>query len=108
MTREPVEFNVRRAGDGALLEVEGGLDAATAPLLIEHVNVLLGHGVRRLRIDLRAVDFIDSRGVAALIHCRRRVHHAGAELELVPGEGPARRLLDATGLAEVFSIEEGD
>jgi anti-sigma B factor antagonist len=108
MDREPVEFNVRRAGDGALLEVAGGLDAATAPLLIEHVNMLLGHGVRRLRIDLRAVDFIDSRGIAALIHCRRRVQNASAELELVPGEGTARRLLDATGLAEVFSIEKGD
>jgi hypothetical protein len=27
MTREPVEFNVQRNGDGALLEVAGGLDA---------------------------------------------------------------------------------
>jgi anti-sigma B factor antagonist len=108
MAREPVEFNVQRAGDGALLAVAGGLDAATAPLLIENVNMLLGHGVRRLRVDLQAVEFIDSRGVAALIHCRRRAHHAGAELKLVLGEGSARRLLDMTGLADVFSIEEGE
>jgi anti-sigma B factor antagonist len=106
MTGDTVEFVERRDGDAAVLEVAGGLDTATAPLLIERVNILLGHGAKRLRIDLQGVEFIDSRGIAALIHCRRRAHHAGVELELVPGEGIARRLLDATGLADVFSIED--
>jgi anti-sigma B factor antagonist len=108
MTGGAVEFTVREDGGGTVLEVVGGLDSVTGPLLIERVNMLLGHGVQRLRIDLQGVEFIDSRGIVALIHCRRRAHHAGAALELVPGEGTARRLLDATGLTDVFSIEEGD
>jgi anti-sigma B factor antagonist len=108
MTGDAVEFVERRNGEEAVLELVGSLDTATAPLLIERVNILIGHGVQKLRIDLQGVEFIDSRGIAALIRCRRRAHHAGVELELLPGEGTARRLLDATGLADVFSIEEDE
>jgi anti-sigma B factor antagonist len=105
MTRDRLDLTVKRMGATVVIEVGGALDAATAPLLMERVRILCGHGARRLRIDLDGVRFIDSRGLAALIHCRRRAHHSGAELEIVAGDGAAKRLLDVTGLAGVFAAE---
>jgi len=103
MTRDRVDLTVNQMGATVVIEVTGALDAATAPVLMERVRILCGHGARRLRIDLDGVRFIDSRALAALIHCRRRAHHSGAELELVAGNGAAKRLLDVTGLADLFA-----
>ena len=80
MTRDAVSLTVRRGGGSAVIEVTGTLDATTAPVLMEPVRMLLARGVRRLRIDLDGIELIDSRGLTALIVCRRRAHHSGAEL----------------------------
>jgi anti-sigma B factor antagonist len=106
MTRDAVSLTVRRGGGSAVIEVTGTLDATTAPVLMERVRMLLARGVRRLRIDLDGIEFIDSRGLAALIVCRRRAHHSSAELRLSARTGPARRLLEVTGLAGVYGIDE--
>ena len=52
-------------------------------------------------IDLAGVTFIDSTGLAALVkleHGARRARRAAGDR--VPASGPARLLLDVTGLAE--------
>jgi anti-sigma B factor antagonist len=103
MTRDAVSLTVRRGGGSAVIEVTGTLDATTAPVLMERVRM---RGVRRLRIDLDGIEFIDSRELAALIVCRRRAHHSSAELRLSARTGPARRLLEVTGLAGVYGIDE--
>jgi anti-sigma B factor antagonist len=101
MADESVELTVR-----ASVEVRGGLDAATGPLLIERVRRLCAGGLRELTIDLDGLEFIDSRGLGALIHCRRLVHRQGADLHLLCAGGPARHLLAASGLDSVFGLEE--
>jgi len=108
MTRDAVELTVRSGRRSTVIEVVGTLDAATGPVLIERVRMLCAGGAPRLRIDLDGVEFIDSRGLGALIQCRRRAHRSGTELELVARAGPARELLDATGLAGVFTIDDDD
>lgn len=90
-----------------MIEVTGTLDATTGPVLIERVRMLCAGGATRLRIDLDGVEFMDSPGLGALIQCRRRAHRSGIELELVARHGPARRLLDATGIADVFTLDDG-
>jgi|SRR5215211_6750693 len=102
MARDSVELTVR-----ASIEVMGGLDSATGPLLIERVRMLCAGGLRELSIDLDGVEFIDSRGLGALIHCRRLVHRHGADLQLTATAGPARHLLQATGLDSVFGLQQG-
>jgi anti-sigma B factor antagonist len=101
MADEPVELTVT-----ASIDVSGGLDAATGPLLIERVRRLCASGLGELTIDLDGLEFIDSRGLGALIHCRRLVHRHGAELHLLCTGGPARHLLEASGLDSVFGLDE--
>lgn len=53
------------------LEIVGELDADTSELLTDELARWLG--VAELIIDLHACTFVDSRGLRALIECRRQV-----------------------------------
>ena len=72
----PSEFEIRSQQDeaGVRLEVEGELDLATAPRLVEEAEQRLSVAPARLVIDLRKLTFADSSGLRALIS----IHHSAA------------------------------
>ncbi len=58
-------------------------------------------------VDLSAVEFIDSAGLAALVRLRRQVEEAGAGVILVRPAAPAAwRIFELTGLDQVFDVSE--
>src|ERR1700761_1921782 len=81
--------SVVAGGDCAVLRIAGEVEAYTAPRLREHVIDLIDNGVRHLVADLRAVTFLDSTGLAALIGSlkRLRVHGGAPALGVGGGRG---------------------
>ena len=63
---------------GRVFEVAGELDMATAPLLEETVADVTGS----IRLDLGALTFIDSAGIAAFIRLYRRCESDGCTLRI--------------------------
>jgi len=55
-------------------------------------------------VDLREVRFMDSMGLGVLIGARRKVTELDGSFALVCGEGPVRRVLDVSGLTQVFEV----
>ncbi|MFD8703427.1 STAS domain-containing protein [Kitasatospora sp. NPDC059648] len=66
----------------ASVALEGELDIATAPLVIDAVVRALAARPPQLDLDVAALAFCDAAGVRALLQARRicRVHHAGFRL----------------------------
>ena len=59
----------------------------------------------RLLVDLRALDFIDSTGVSALVGLNARMADGGGTLGcVVAAHGLARRLFELTGLDELLEL----
>jgi anti-sigma B factor antagonist len=83
--------------DVPLLEVAGEIDHSTAPILQEAINQELDSGCRLILIDLTAVDYIDSGGIAVLLAAMRRVRSTGWVGVIQPTD-VVRRLLDMVGL----------
>jgi anti-anti-sigma factor len=81
----------------------GDLDLANSPLLRDELLRALTLGVTHLRLDLGALTFIDSSGVAALIVVRRSATEHGAELEITAISRLAQRVFDSCGVAELFA-----
>ena len=99
--------------EGALRVVlSGELDVSTAPevetrlLAIEAEDPPPPHVV----VDLRALRFIDSTGLSLLVNTHKRARAAGRRVTIVCGRGPARRILETTGLLDRLGVveEEGD
>ena len=82
--------------------LRGDLDLANSPLLRDELLAVLATGVDELSIDLRAVTFIDSSGVAVLIVVQKSAIERGAKFELTSVPAVARRVFEACGVVNLF------
>lgn len=89
-----------------VVRIAGELDASDAPrvraLLAE--QVLSGTG--SLVLDLSALSFIDSAGLAAIIAAHKGTRSAGTRLVLAGPSEAVRKVLAVTGLASVLTVAD--
>jgi anti-sigma B factor antagonist len=90
-------------GDTVVLEVDGEVDMLTAPLLRDAVTKSLQDRPQVLVLDLLAVRFLGSSGLAILIEAKQL---AGEHTRLrIVADGPTtRRPLHITGLDQQFAL----
>ncbi len=99
-------FEVTRpdAARVSVLVASGALDIVSCRRLSSAVNEMLGTGPEGLVIDVCAVEFVDSTGLAILVQARRRALRAGIELRLVCDAPTTLKVLALTGLSRSFDI----
>jgi anti-sigma B factor antagonist len=90
-----------RAGAHVLL-LTGELDIAEVPTLEAAVDRVLGEGTTGITIDLRQLEFIDSSGLAAIVHVSGLCAKRGHDFELIAGRPEVQRLFEITGLSGVL------
>lgn len=92
------------AQDGAtVLTVAGEVDLATAPALESSIEAILNGKPAALIIDLSAVSFLASAGMAVLVATHQRAGESTAIA--VVADGPATsRQLRMTNLDQVFAV----
>jgi anti-sigma B factor antagonist len=84
---------------GRVFEVAGELDMATAPVLEDRVADVVGS----IRLDLEALTFIDSAGIAAFIHLYRRCETDGCTLRIERCCPQVERTLRIAGVYDVLT-----
>jgi anti-sigma B factor antagonist len=101
---EGLDISLEESGDRAVCRLAGELDALNAPrlraLLLEQVEE-----DRDAVIDLAGLQFIDSSGLGVLVGALKRYQAAGHRLSLRAPTPSLKRVLDMTGLAGAFTIE---
>ena len=55
-----------------IVAAQGRLDVLSAPILRERLDHLLSEGVTKFVVDLSAVSFLDSAGMAVLVNLLKR------------------------------------
>ncbi len=96
----------RDQGTWAVIDVDGEVDMFTAPKLREALIQSIEQGHERLVVDLGDVSFMDSTGLGVLIGALRRIRERSGEMSLVCSSRPVLRVLEVTGLHNVFTIHE--
>jgi len=86
----------------------GELDLSTAALVREAALAAMRQHLPVIRVDLSGVIFMDSTGLEALLATRRRAALEGGQLALVNPGRYVMRLLEISGLDQLFEIEEDD
>ncbi len=96
------------AGGGTARVRPGGeLDMATAPELEACFRDAHEAGFRRLVVDLRGLDFMDSTGLTLLTRWTLGADRDGYEFAVIQGDDRIRRLFDLTGLNQHFTFVDG-
>ncbi len=104
------DFSVltRRDARDVVVSIEGELDAVTAPPLRAILSDLIdGQGNLSVVLDLSAMTFVDSIGLGVFVGAAKRLRAKGGELVLASPSGPASRLFELTGVAELATVERG-
>jgi anti-sigma B factor antagonist len=90
-------------GGALVLRLEGELDFASIPEFEEATAAI--PSAARLLVDLRALQFIDSTGVSALVRLHQQMAGGGGTLGcVVAAGGLPRRLFELTGLDDLLEL----
>lgn len=95
---------VEHGPDARVVRVRGEVDTLTAPLLRDQLDAQAASAL--LVLDLSAVSFLGSAGLAALVAAKDTAGRRGHRLRLVCGSRTVTRALQATGLLTLFDIAE--
>jgi anti-sigma B factor antagonist len=99
-----MHVEVTRRPTYVVAHVQGEVDLATAPELREILSEF-PPGQGTVIVDLTDVGFLDSSGLSVLVEVHQHLASNGqSELRLVVTRPTTRRLLEATGLLEVFDV----
>ncbi|WP_460362983.1 STAS domain-containing protein [Actinocorallia lasiicapitis] len=84
----------------------GEVDVFTAPLLREFLLNLLDDGMRKLVVDLAAISFLDSTGLAVLVGIWQRLRNHEGSFALAAANPRIARVLRTTRLDQSLSLHE--
>ena len=92
--------------DVLYIEVEGEIDAYTAPQLKERAAAIEWTDETVVKMDLSKVTYMDSTGLGVFVGIYKRATAAGSAFQLRGLNDRLYRLFEITGLNEVIDIEK--
>ena len=98
-----VDLSTREFDGHVVVALGGELDLVDAAGVAAAL-VTLAARAPQIIVDLAALEFIDSSGVAALARGRKLARHAGGDLLLAAPRQPVLRVLAVTRLVDDFSV----
>jgi anti-sigma B factor antagonist len=96
--------SLERPASTRVIEVSGDIDLYTAPELRATLRAALDAAPERLIVDLSAVSFIDSTGLAVMFSAWRRAAGQQTPLILVIDNVRVRRPFEVSGMVDLLPI----
>jgi anti-sigma B factor antagonist len=97
---EQLRIDVRHEPDRIILDLNGELDVASAPLLQSAIENADLDTTAMIVFDLQQLGFIDSTGLRVILLVRDRAQAHGQEFAVTPGSPQVQRLLSVTGVGD--------
>ena len=99
-------FSVRRSEISGVpvIAVSGEVDLSTAPELREMLLPFAESSPPLVVADLTDVTFVDSTALGVLVTSLKHIRAGGGDLRLVVTQPHISKVLDITGLSDVFSV----
>lgn len=101
----PFDVLVTGTNGAITARLVGELDLVTVPTFVQRLESLHEDGARQLTLDLADLAFIDSTGLSALVSALKRYRATGGDIVLRAPTRATTKVLEISGLAQVFTIE---
>ena len=102
-----MNITVRKTKDVAIVDFEGrlaiGVGDAVLPAVVDE---LLDSGVKKILLNLTAMDYIDSNGLGELVQALKASRRLGASLRLLKPQDRVAKTLRLTKLLPMFSVHD--
>jgi anti-anti-sigma factor len=91
-------------GYATVLTASGEIDITTAPNLRSALDAVLLSAERDVWIDLTDITFMDSTGAHVVLEANAALERDHRRLSIIAPPGPARRTIEAAGLADALPL----
>ena len=88
----------------SIMEVKGRVDSSTAPELDSALTNLLNNNKNKIVLNLRAVDYLSSAGLRALVKALKDAQKSGGDLRLASVSEPIEVILRTVGMMQMFKL----
>jgi len=99
-----IKMNVQEQNGWAVVAIEGEIDLHTSPEIRKELAARTKVKKARLLIDLAAVTYIDSSGLATFIEAMQKLRKGGGEIALAGLSETVRHVFEVARLDSVFKI----
>jgi anti-sigma B factor antagonist len=99
-----VDLSIRDFDSQAVVALRGELSLADSPGVASHLIAAVAACGPSVIVDLAGLEGIGYYGLSVLLRVRRWTRRSGGDLNLAAPQQPVRRILEATGLIDVFSV----
>jgi anti-sigma B factor antagonist len=100
-----MELSVHDNHGVTVVMVSGEMDARSSIQLGEELDHLLTEGSRKLVIDLGKVGFVNSSGLAMLVHCYKLARSNCGDVSLAALQPSVRQVFQLSRLDRVFDLQ---
>ena len=104
MNEDEIQINVEPVADGIMLQPSGDIDLACAGAAPGRFSKHQASKPARLIIDLSAVPYMDSSGVATLVESMQIARRHGGKLILFGMQARVRSIFEIARLHTIFTI----
>jgi len=102
-----MQISARYLDRTTILDVSGDIDLASSPELRKALlRELREMRIPRLVLNLKAVEYVDSSGVASLVEALKASRDTGSRLILFGLNSAVREVLQLSKLLKIFEIAE--
>ena len=102
-----LQISARHIGQTTILDVSGDIDLASSPDLRKALlRELRELRIPRVVLNLKAVEYVDSSGVASLVEGLKASRDVGSRLILFGLNTAVREVLQLSKLLRIFEIAE--
>ena len=95
-----LELRSERRDDEHVIALAGELDLDGAQRVAQELRRAEATDARRVVLDLRNLQFIDSNGIRLIVEADERLRTEGERLALIRAPRPVQRVFELTGVAE--------
>jgi anti-sigma B factor antagonist len=106
MNQKPFDATEEAVRGTRVITIVGELDIATSPKVRELLSEAAKDEDRPLVIDLTGCDFVDSTGLATLLHGAKPAQNGESNVALVCTGGEVRKLLELTAIDRTIPVYE--
>ncbi len=99
-----VDLSIRAFDGQAVVALRGELNLADVPGVASHLIAAVTACGPSVIVDLAGLEGIGYSGLSVLLRVRKWTRQSGGDLPLAALQPPVRRILEATGLIDVFSV----
>lgn len=99
-----MEIQDKKIGNATIVNLNGSIDAMTAPMITEYIQALVAKGNVKLVADLSGVDYTSSAGLRVLLGAIKDTRSQGGDMRLANVQPDVLKVLNLSGFTNILKI----